>query len=63
MEIKRKFGTYAQYLFREEDDGNYVLSFHDGEETVVEALDIEQVETLIKDLGLIINRSVTLEEI
>lgn len=64
MEIIRHLDKGCKYLLREIDEG-YVLTFFDGEfeDTVVWRVDRGQVESLITNLGLVINRSVTLEEI
>lgn len=66
MRVQRYFTKNFQLeAYENEGDPNYTISLYDGRdgESVVESLSREQVEELIKILGLIINRSVKLEEI
>lgn len=66
MRVQRHFTKSFQLEAYENDgDSNYTIFLYDGGdgESVVESLSGKQVEELIKILGLVINRSVKLEEI
>lgn len=66
MEIKRRLTSSIAYeLSEDETSADFRVTMIDPVDLdmVVGNLSFEQVETLIKDLGLIINRSVKLEEV
>lgn len=66
MEIKRRLTPSIAYeLCEDETSADFRVTMIDPVDldTVVGNLSFNQVETLIKDLSLIINRSVKLEEI
>lgn len=66
MRVQRHFTKNFQLeAYENEGDSNYTVSLYDSGdgESVAESLNREQVEELIKILGLVINRSVSLEEI
>lgn len=66
MEIKRRLTPSITYELREDEtSADFRVTMIDPVDLdmVVGNLSFKQVETLIKDLGLIINRSVKLEEI
>lgn len=66
MEITKRVNPRFIYELREDETSDrYAISYSDSVslEFVGAFLSREEIETLIKDLGLIINRGVTLEEI